>query len=1087
MDDHTQNAVRHGHHARTSRVPADGVVGRLTYTPAVAGQPIGQIKRNRAKNETPRFKQVTPFEQWCPPTKTPTPPNDMGPWQVSRSQKNWLLEYLPEASFMDDELNSLLMEEIAASQAERGAAPDETAPLCSVGEVVDLRQRKKGHPVLAVTSGISGNSLRLISLAQEEWIWNEADIRVRLHVPELDISGEWSRDAVPISLIKFVVDLRLPDGIRWLVVSNGASTTVYEPELRMIPMPTASKVHGPGSPAASQFYPNPLFTIPCERTGPAMQSDVCLVRHHEKEHPTLVIVDKTGCWSLWDIMGRRNVRPQKLTPVLRMCGTSIAGCIPKLPPAPTTEPEQYKVFWLMFTPPPSPNRPEKKKKKKRSSGTDLVVAQQPRRLLLLCSPKALRLFDTESQKLHLVSQALLPRDNLRILGAAPSRLDPSQAFVLTSTNLFWVAVREGKKKDQLTLDVLASCPHHRNVNDPTLRMDVSPGAYIRGHKACFVSVRSTRDTEIVIFWFIQPEQGQPVRYHREIISLKSPANFVGLHILPAGRMRGNEPTSPAGKVLNKAGLRFFQVLTISQDLAVHGALCAWSDEPEVVVPPPDAKERMREKSKWRQRLLQMLTDAFAVPDGFDERAVFGKHGLGLAAVERLDAGRQQFVDLSLVAQRLSEAVGLDVEDEGWSGSQKGVDLDFLAKAVERRKEDGYMRRHSLLDLAADHPKSQLFEMARAWDVQQDMMHRNATDWSFVPEPRRPMVDFGPEDLLDKLRDLFLGSQPEHHPQPSRDKILRIMAAEMFLSTIGLAAFPQSWTASTEPDEQGSLPFPASPSIMPSSQISPAIIKGKDKLIKPELDQDQPALGDLSVLRLRKYATITRPSPDTIQGETVVGLSRWDLGADPDDITWRPGQDLEAEDAINRRRRKWEARRRKAERLSQRIFGEDSFGGAGSSIGGGGGFASSSQSFGFPVPVPGSSQQQQVPTILPTSSIQTPRGAGLRLLSPTRSQQLPPWEFASQPQSQQQAFGFGIGIGTPRVRAPSPLRREYRRDSSQLVQESRSQSQDTPSKPKSQVLPGVFGGRPSFSPFKRSGSPLKGKGKRKSEVRVSGFR
>ncbi|KAL1837028.1 hypothetical protein VTJ49DRAFT_4352 [Mycothermus thermophilus] len=1036
MVDDTRNAIRHGHHAKSNRIPADGIIGRLTYTPAVDNQPLGQIRRNRAKDETPRFKQVTPFEQWCPSPKTATPPSDMGPFQVARSQRNWLLEHHPEASFLDEDISSLLLEEIAASQAERGPAPAETAPLFSVGEVADLRRGKlfKGHPVLAVASGVSGNVLRMISLGQEEWVWNEADIRVRLHVPDINITGECCRDAVPISLIKFAVDSRKPDPIRWLIVSNGASTTVYEPELRMIPMPTTTTARVLGSTAASQFFVNPLFTIPCDRTGPGFQADVCFVRHGEGDIPQLVIVDKTGCWSLWNITGRRNARPRKLTPVLKMRGTSVSGCVAKLPLTSMAEPEPHKVFWLSFKPP----QVSRGSKKKRSSQSHAEADGQPRRLLLLCSPKAIRL----------------------ILGAAPSRLDAGQAFVLTSTSLFWVSVCEGKK-GQLALDVLASCPHQKDVNDPTVRMDVSPGAYIRGQKACFVAVRSARDTEMAIFWFIQPEQSAPVRYHREVISLKSPSNFVSMHVMPAGRRIGNEPTSPAGRALHKAGLRFFQILTLGQDLAVHGALCAWSDEPGLVIPPPDLRERLTSHTKWRLKLLQSLTDAFAVPDEFDESVVFGKHGIGSLELERLEGGKQQRVDLGLVAQRLIGDMDLEAGEE-WGGSPRYVDFDFLEKAVEWRKEDGYMPRHSLLDLAAEHPKDRLFELARAWDAQQDVLHRNATDWSFVPEARRLLVDFGPDDLLDKLKDLFLGSQSGDAPyQASREEVLRTMAAEMFLSNIGVSSLPQSWT-NTETDTQSSLPFPSSPSIMPSSQLqllSSAKGKGKAK------DQpDEEAGGDATVLRLRKYATLD-PSP-TIHGETVVALSRWDLGADPDDIAWRPGQDLEAEDAINRRRRKWEARRRKAERLSQRIFGEDSLGSTA---------FSSSQSFGMP-----GSSMHQLPTILSTQPSSSSQGQGPGLhLSQSQSHSQPtalPWNLGSQ-----QVLGTPVRgpFGTPRVRAPSPLRKEYRRDEG-----GGEESQETPSQAKSQVAPGLFGGRRSFSPFKRS---VVKKGKRKSEVRLSGFR
>jgi RNA polymerase I-specific transcription initiation factor RRN6 len=361
------------------------------------------------------------------------------------------------------------------------------------------------------------------------------------------------------------------------------------------------------------------------------------------------------------------------------------------------EPQQHKVLWLSL------QQKNSKADGHRAGSTPehsqmFVDADQPlppRRLLLLCSPKALHLFDLASQKLHSVSHLVLPKDTHRILGVAPSRLDPAQAFILTSTNLLWVVAKEGKK-NTLTVDILVSCPHQKDINDPTLRLDVSPGAYVNDQMACFVCVRSAKDTEMTVFWFISPEPGTPVRYHRDLISLNSTSNFAGLSILPAGRRTGNEPTSAAGRAMHKSRLRFFQLLTLGQDLDVHSALCAWSDEADVSVPPPDTRETLGENTNRRLRLLQSLTDAFAVPDEFDEHAVFGKKGLESLSLERFKGGIQQRVDFGLVAQRLTAAGGPETggEDEQMS-SAEGVDFEFIGEVIEQEKEDGYMPRHSL--------------------------------------------------------------------------------------------------------------------------------------------------------------------------------------------------------------------------------------------------------------------------------------------------------------------------------------------------------------------------------------------------------
>ena len=649
----------------------------------------------------PRFKQVAPFAQWCAPIRTPTSqPSGMGPSQVAKSQKNWLLEYLPEASIPDEDIESLLLEEIAASQRKKQPAPLGTASLFAVGEVADLRESEstRSHPVLAVASGMSGNVIRLISLAREDWIWTEADIKVRLLTANTKLEGEVCHDGVPVSLVKFAIDSGKYDPIRWLLVQTGASTTVYEPELRTIPLPAGNpSARASGQSVASHIFDNPLFTIPCHRTGGSTQADVCFARHLGSKAPQLAIIDQAGYWSLWDITGRQTIRPKHLKPVLRMCGNSISGFIPRLPSNSLNEPQPHKILWLALQRKPKQSRRLTSRARSPSMhphGSAEPESQPPRQVLLLCSPKSLHLFDVAAQALHWFTYPVLPKNTHRILDVAPSRVDPAQAFILTTTKLLWVVARKSKKKG-LALDILASCPHQKDVNDPTLRLDISPGAYINDHKACFVCVRSAKDAEMTVFWFINPGPDTPAEYHRDLISLNSPSNFIGLTILPAERRVSDEPTSAEGHAMRRPQLRFFQLLTLGQDLDVHSALCAWSDESGVPVPPPDAKEPLEDNNNRRLNLLQRLTEAFAVPDEFDERAVFGAK-VGTAPSERWKGGIEQRMDFGLVAQHLS-AVGV-VEARGEDGRMSpldGADFGFIAEAIEQEKEGGYMPRHSL--------------------------------------------------------------------------------------------------------------------------------------------------------------------------------------------------------------------------------------------------------------------------------------------------------------------------------------------------------------------------------------------------------
>lgn len=624
----------------------------------------------------------------------------MRPSRIARNQEKWLVEHLPEASIDGADFDSLLVEEIAASQPKRQPTPTTSASQFCVGKIADLRETDvaaKGHPVLAVASGVAGNVLRLISLAREEWAWAEADIKVRVNAPNLQLEGEWCQDDIPITSIKFVIDAGKYDPIRWLLVQNGVSTVLYEPELRAIPMPASgAPLWASGRPVASQIFANPLVTIPYEHTGGGLQSDACFSRNSETDTPKLVIIDQRGSWSIWDIKGRRDVRPKVLTPVMRMCGNTVLGSTPQLLSSPVTMPSAHTIMFLSLG--HEKSRPQSRRSRTRSPSeacarSEAALSQNPR-LLLLCNPRAMHLFDLAAGRSQSVSHMVLSRDTHRILGMAQSRLNPSQAFILTTTNLLWVAAKEGSD-GTVTLDILVSCAHQKDINDPTFQLDVSPGTYIDDLKACFVGIRSTRDTEITIFWFINPE-GAPVRYHRDIISLQSPFNFVGLHIVPVGRRLGDGPITTAGRAMREAQLRFFQVLTLGRDLGVHSALCAWSDERNLSVAPPDTRESLEEGGNRRLELLRDLTRAFAVPDEFDERAVFGKRGPASPALGSAKVGIESRADFELAAQRLS-AVGNSPAGvaDGVGSLLDDRDFSFIGEAIERERHDGYMPRHSL--------------------------------------------------------------------------------------------------------------------------------------------------------------------------------------------------------------------------------------------------------------------------------------------------------------------------------------------------------------------------------------------------------
>lgn len=649
---------------------------------------------------------MTPFGTWCPPSRTDTCHlGEAAPWRIARAQENWLSEQLPDASIDEQDLEVLFLEEIARSQVNSTPPAAETALLFSTGEIIDVRDSYNGvrkHTVLAVASGASRNILQLISLSCEEWTWDGAGVKVRTHIPNHRLEGEWCEDGVAITLIRFAQDIKKEDPVKWLLVQRGTATTVYEPEVRALPLlpKGVARKHSHGKANPSQIYANPLLTIPMQKTAGSLQSDVRFSRS-EKGAPQLAIIDQCGYWSIWDITESRIGRPKIFTPVLKLCGNSFSGYIPKLPSSPSNDPKPHQMILLTLGTKASKHRSRNQMLSPRSSSPEPEA--KPQRLLLLSNTKALHLYDTQSETLHFVTQTVLSNDSHQILGIAPSRLDPSHAFILTNTSILWVAVKQVTNKSKskskslplisLTLDILVSCPHQKDSTDPTLRLDVSAGTFINNVTACFICIWSAKDTELTVFWFLTPDFG-PVRYQRELVSIKSPTNFAGLSMMPVARMVGGDEAtlSTVGKAMREAQLRFFQFLTLGKDLEVRSALCVWSDKAGVEVPPPDGKAVVGEGVDEIGKLERGLQGAFVVPDEFDERAVFAVSQEEIEVKGERKKSEPRIKNLVVLANLLLNR-GKDERDGKEDG--KEVRFDFIHEIVEQETMDGYMPNRSL--------------------------------------------------------------------------------------------------------------------------------------------------------------------------------------------------------------------------------------------------------------------------------------------------------------------------------------------------------------------------------------------------------
>ncbi|KAK0626080.1 RNA polymerase I-specific transcription initiation factor RRN6-like protein [Immersiella caudata] len=887
----------------------DGVFGSLTYIPAQSNQTIGELRTSRMKHNAPRFHQVAPFTQWFAPEKTETLSGDLPLWRLARSQKNWLLNHYPEACLADENTEMLLADEVT-NPTNPGPRLPLTSPssLLALGEITDLRDvavAAKAYPVIAFASGKSGHVLRLISIAKEEWSWESEDIRVDLHKPNLNVSGEWCQDSQPISSIKFAIDKTKFQPIRWLLVQKTTMTGVCEPEVKRIPTQTAG-LSGDNS-SAAQLFANPIFAIRSDQTGGHPQTDVAFRSRSDEHLPQLAIIDQAGNWSIWDIAGRRAARPKALRPILKMRGNILTGPIKEISAKPPKLQEPHNILWLGLDRGNSgfqdysvglPVKPEE------------AVAGQPS-LLLMCNSTAVHLFDVETGRFLDATQKLVlyrPQTGAqKVLVVRQSPLHFSQAFILTSTMVFLVAAKE-TSNGKLSLDVLAASAHRGDNRDPTLRLDVSPTAYIDNQKACFACVRSPKGSQTTVVWFISPEPGMPFRHHSEIITLEDPPKFSSMGMLRLKRREAVNPEEQGAASKRATDAKYFQFLALGDDLSLSCALCGWSEKPGVRLTAPDRLIRKKGtrtlRRRERKKFLHAMENAFVVPDGYDERpwlaTAKGMEDELITDVETEPAVHRVTNFRILGGRMAGEGEDMDIDKEG-------IASDAIAHAIEKDTRDGVMPRHSLLDLIGPgNSVGILSRVAEDWKTRQDDLVKG----TLRPAPSGIRFS-GPEldDLVGKLEDMFIGSldTEDGHVRES----VRRMAAEIYLSEIGIAAK----AATPAPGADGGVQLEAASQESLQWRSSPPLQQSQEEPDLPTLPKEEE--GPVSK-HLRKYAYM-KPVPAP-KSQSLL-QSHWDRSLETGKLDWTPWEEEEMDPAHVRKLKKAEKRRKREDKLASRAHSD----------------------------------------------------------------------------------------------------------------------------------------------------------------------
>ncbi|KAK0651285.1 RNA polymerase I-specific transcription initiation factor RRN6-like protein [Cercophora newfieldiana] len=892
----------------------DGVFGRLTYGPAQGDQGIGELRTSRMKQDAPRFQQVTPFTQWFAPEKTDDLSSDLPPWRLLKSQKNWLRRYYPEACLVDPETETLLADEVKNySRPEAQLPPATTSSLLAKGEVTDLRGVEvsvKGLSAVAFASGKSGHILRIISLSREEWSWESEDIRGDFRKPDLTVSGEWCQDSQPICLIRFAMDKTRFSPIRWLMIQKPTMTVVCEPEVKIVPTQTTGLPGGVSS--AAQLSANPLFAIRSDHTGGSPQTNVSFKSFSDGHAPQLAIIDEAGQWSIWDIIGRRAARPKILRPVMKLRGNILRGPVEGISTKISQLQDQHNILWLSL------DRDRGGFEMRDRSRSPSIMSEEPEAerpsLLLMCNSTVIHLFDVDTGRfLDATQKMVLYRPHTgsqKVLHVKRSPLHSSQAFILTSTMIFLVAAKE-TNTGKLSLDILAACPHRRDSKDPALRMHVSPTALVDTQRACFVCVRSPKDTQMAVAWFVNPEPGMPLRHYTEIVSLKEPPNFASMLWLRVNRRIavGNQEQ---GLEFMKSHVKYFQLLALGEDLSLNTALCASSEKLGLKISHPDRLIRQKKtrllRKRQRLKFLHVMENAFVVPDGYDERP-------WLAEAKGVD---EPFTEGESSEPAVHRVANFKILGGRMAGKEDDIEIDregaepgTIAHAIERETREGVMPRHSLLDLVGPEKSVDvLFRVASEWRTKKDELVTGI----LRPAPSGIRIS-GTEldELVAKLEDMFI--EPLKAEDPHIRETLRRMAAEIFLSEIGIAARPP--VADTEMSDAGHLDVASQRST--NWRSSPPLEASQEEPDLPTQRRSEKPGEEAPVsIHLREYAYM---KPVTTTKSQTMLQSHWDRGLEKGKIDWTPWKGEELDAAYVRRKKRAEKRRNKDEKLASRIHSE----------------------------------------------------------------------------------------------------------------------------------------------------------------------
>ena len=479
------------------------------------------------------------------------------------------------------------------------------------------RTAAKTVPIVATAAGEAGELVRLALLVRTKigWLGNKT---VSLNSLDVDTQEQarWHGQSGLIQQLAFAEGNG--NATSWLAVRFSGATTILHPVLRRTIRPPVLPYssHRSSLYPTSRLDPNPIVTLPIERSGGAPHADVSFNPWYEKQ---FAVVDQEGLWSVWDIKNqntRRDVWTLKIGSVGNIHDMQKEG----LSSLSNKADGWGSVLWAC------------------NVHTLLVFG---RRSFIICN-----LRDISG---CLVGPDLVPADSgdwILSIKRRPSQ--NSDLFVVTSSRIFWLRIfgfneRAESNIPDLGAKILLSWRHFRDREDASLTIhlfnDIEHVPGITEED----SATSEPDTTTTLILYSRMT-GLPTVYNFKTSSLPKglpespsdpyilgldstigkpddlastghPAQPKSIFSLVLSRVEynvhsGSVPSGP-GKDYMESGVRFYQLNILFNDLSLEQSLYASSlDGRSSSVQFPVSKISMKPRS-----VTKVIEEGSIVPDG----------------------------------------------------------------------------------------------------------------------------------------------------------------------------------------------------------------------------------------------------------------------------------------------------------------------------------------------------------------------------------------------------------------------------------------------------------------------------------------